>query len=410
MFRRGLLSRVGGTVLATTVASGSVAAKPGKGGKADEVVPDDHETIQGAVDAAGPGDTVLVDGGTYREQVVVNEDLTLRGQSGATVEALDSLSTYTLSESGSSWAPMLLAYGGDVDDGTISGGGTVGVDVTGFTFDGRGATGQSGRKTGILYRNVNGSSPARVVDNSVVDLGTPGSTIGIVAYGDSDVTIEGNELTGFGRGGIGANGDGGEHPSPHVVVRDNDLDSESDPDGSAPNGVQIGFGATGRVEDNTIENCRYAESVDAPWQASGVLVFESDGVQIRNNTLDNNDVAAAVSAWGWFRDSASNCKVTKNTVTDALIGVNLRATAWGNRFTERDPEVSNNKVVNNDVDDSTEGAEGEIGIAVERNDRDGSDDHEPIVENNKLIRNTITGYPEQVSNEGSATKVQAIEP
>jgi parallel beta-helix repeat protein len=45
-------------------------------------------TIQAAVDAAGPGDTVLVPPGTYRESVLIDKsDLTLRGSRGAIVDA-----------------------------------------------------------------------------------------------------------------------------------------------------------------------------------------------------------------------------------------------------------------------------------------------------------------------------------
>ena len=43
-------------------------------------VPDDHETIQAAVDAARPGDLVLISPGTYEESVdVTTENLTIRG-------------------------------------------------------------------------------------------------------------------------------------------------------------------------------------------------------------------------------------------------------------------------------------------------------------------------------------------
>src|SRR5688500_3942054 len=42
--------------------------------------PEDHDTIQGAVDAAAPGDLILIAPGTYEEAVdVETEDLTIRG-------------------------------------------------------------------------------------------------------------------------------------------------------------------------------------------------------------------------------------------------------------------------------------------------------------------------------------------
>jgi parallel beta-helix repeat protein len=55
-------------------------------------VPDDYGTIQGAVDAAGPGDTIIVRDGTYTENVDVNKTLTIRSDHGAAstiVNALD---------------------------------------------------------------------------------------------------------------------------------------------------------------------------------------------------------------------------------------------------------------------------------------------------------------------------------
>ena len=43
--------------------------------------PRDHATIQSAVDAAQPGDTVLIQPGTYQETILIENktDLTLRG-------------------------------------------------------------------------------------------------------------------------------------------------------------------------------------------------------------------------------------------------------------------------------------------------------------------------------------------
>jgi nitrous oxidase accessory protein NosD len=50
------------------------------------VVPRDFPTIQVAVNAAAPGDTITVGGGTYTEEVVIDKDLDLRGAGvGATV-------------------------------------------------------------------------------------------------------------------------------------------------------------------------------------------------------------------------------------------------------------------------------------------------------------------------------------
>jgi hypothetical protein len=56
---------------------------------AKEIVVAPPQSIQAAVDAAAPGDTIRVAAGNYREQVIVAKDLTLRGNPGATIEAPD---------------------------------------------------------------------------------------------------------------------------------------------------------------------------------------------------------------------------------------------------------------------------------------------------------------------------------
>lgn len=429
--RRTALKGIGAGSVGLVGLGGRVVAKPGKGGgkkECDLVVPDDYSTIQGAVDAADSGDTVCVKTGTYREQVVINKDLTLKNAEGAspTIEAPDTLDGFTIPESkGNAWHPVVLAYGGSESNGDISGSETVNVNVTGFTVNGRGTQptntkGKRDRKAGIFYRNV--GQKAKIMDNTVEKMGVGGAeTMGILAYGDSDVIVKDNDVSEFERGGIGANGDGGKHPSPTMRIRNNTLDSNSDIDGWAPNGIQIGFGASGDVKNNTIKNCLYAAGRgDYFWTASGVLIFESDNVAVQGNTVENNDVALAASSGGWFLKSADNHKFIKNEITNAILGVHLRATAFDG-LTKQDPSVSNNKVTNNTIkdpnenDSTTNNPVGDTGVLLEgrdwdSDDDDGEPDYDPVVKNNKIIRNTITGFPEQVSDEGTDTKVHAIEP
>lgn len=67
-------------VLGACGSSDETGSDDDTGGPATILVPQDHKTIQAAVDAASPGDLVLVDEGVYNEAVnVTTDDLTIRG-------------------------------------------------------------------------------------------------------------------------------------------------------------------------------------------------------------------------------------------------------------------------------------------------------------------------------------------
>lgn len=63
-------------------------------------VPDDQGTIQDAVNAANPGDTIIVRDGTYIENVVVNKLVTLKGIDHPIVDASGSGNVITLGVDG----------------------------------------------------------------------------------------------------------------------------------------------------------------------------------------------------------------------------------------------------------------------------------------------------------------------
>lgn len=315
-----------------------------------------------------------------------------------------------IAESGPTWEPILFAYGGTESSGAVSGQETIDVDVSGLTVDGRDTQPDAWRKVGSFFRNVGGNRGwSRVADTTVERMGLGGKvTMGILANGDSAVQVRDNVVTDCERGAIGANGDGGVHPSPTLQVRNNHIDCNSAPGvGWDPNGVQIGYGAAGDVKGNRIENCRYAENLeDSFWTASGVLVFESDGVTVQGNTFRNNDVAAAASAWAWSLDSTDGTRILHNDVQESLIGVHLRGMVFAS-FSKTDPSVSNTKVVNNTVRDTSGAPDGAIGVAIEARDMDGSGGYTPILENNKVVRNTISGFDQRVVDGGTETKAHA---
>ena len=282
-----------------------------------------YNTIQEAIDAAGEGDTVLVHRGTYAEQIIINENLTLKGEYGAKIVKPPTLESYKIAESGSVWEPVVFAYGGTMDENNlVTGSETIDFQMSGFKIDGTDHT-TSNRFAGILARNMKGA----LSNNKIYNL-APNSnkeTFGIVVYGDSHVTICHNVVEDFTRGGIGANGDLGDAPDPVVVIEQNTITRPSISPTWAPNGIQVGYGTTGVIRNNRVSWSR----VDNPdWDASGILVFASSGVEVIGNDVSNSDAAIAVAGWGpdWG-GAASDVLVENNIVTDSDYGISIEDNA-----------------------------------------------------------------------------------
>jgi nitrous oxidase accessory protein NosD len=113
---------------------------------ANEILVAPPQSIQAAVDAAEPGDTIRVAAGTYREQVIVAKDLTIRGNPGATIEAPDGPLVDQTVPLGSPW---LLAGVLTVVNSNVA--------VSGLTVDGRNTLGAHLEMNGIFFLNSGGS-------------------------------------------------------------------------------------------------------------------------------------------------------------------------------------------------------------------------------------------------------------
>jgi len=282
-------------------------------------------SIQDGVDAAVDGDTVDVATGTYDEQVLINKDLTLQGTGSPVIRAPSSPGAFTFPESGASWEPVVFAFGGNNAGGSISGTETVAVNISDFTIDGNDRV-PTDRSAGILLRNAGGTIADNIVQNMYVD---GKQTFGIMVYGDSDVGITGNDISGYARGGIGANGDSvtssPSYPTPDVIIEGNTVTGPGMevPVTWAPNGIQIGWGATGEITGNNVTGNGWPGT---DWSGSGIIVAGADGVEVNDNTVEDNETGIAVCGWMWNPAgvTAEGTWIHDNTVDGNTYGISLQ--------------------------------------------------------------------------------------
>src|SRR5262245_53201146 len=77
------------SLLIRTLATSGLAIAAAIAQAATLPVPEQYTTVQAAIDAAQPGDTVLVSPGVYRESLHIEKSLTLRSTDGAETTTLD---------------------------------------------------------------------------------------------------------------------------------------------------------------------------------------------------------------------------------------------------------------------------------------------------------------------------------
>lgn len=333
-------------IAALFVVSMMFFALPGKiYGATTNVNPGD--SIQAAIDAAVAGDTIIVAAGTYTEQIIINKNLTLQGVGGPVIKVPASPVAFQFTESGAKWKPVVLAFGGTNSSGSISGADTITVNISGFVIDGNNQTPTSGyRSAGILLRNAGGT----ISDNTVQRMYIDGAeTFGIIVYGNSNIVISNNNVSGYARCGIGANGDSNgisvpNNPTPNAVIESNTVTGPGMgvPVTWAPNGIQIGWGAKGKVIGNSVSGNGYPGT---DWTGSGIIIAMSDNVEVDNNTVIQNQTGISVAGYMWDSNgvTANGNLIYGNTVDKNTYGISIQDKSVNTT-------VENNTIKNSDYE------------------------------------------------------------
>jgi hypothetical protein len=227
-------------------------------------------TIQAAVAASNPGDTIIVCPGGYPEQVTINKNLTLTGSS-ATIQAPGPLT-------------------GDLNIVDVVGAATV-VTMSDFVVSGPGSSGCGSIHTGIAVlggatlnlndttvRNIRDTPFSGCQNGEGIRVGTPrGSSTPDVGH----ATIDNVVVTGYQKNGIVVAGVGSS-----AQVTNSTTTGKGPTTVIGQNGVEVVNGATAAVNTNVIRDNYYTPK---DVTACGLLIIDAGGVQASGNTYINDE-------------------------------------------------------------------------------------------------------------------------
>ena len=288
-------------------------------------------TIQAAVNSVAAGSTIRVCPGNYPEQVVINKNLSLRGIESdnafnptLVIPAAGGFAANTSSlTSGAPLAAQILVESPATE-----------VEISHLAVDGAGNNLNTGcsdpRLIGIYFQNASGTINFVVARNqaqSTANFGCAGSAglgIFVQSAGPStpaDVTIRNSTVYGYQKNGITANETGTT-----VRIRGSSVVGAG-PVGVAQNGIQVGFGATGLVENNTVADDVF-NGDPAAGTGSGILIFNSGDMSIRGNSVAFTQIGIAIVTDG--NQSNNNNTIINNQIVNSQLGDGIDLCSNGN--------------------------------------------------------------------------------
>jgi hypothetical protein len=240
--------------------------------------------IQDAINAASPGQTIEVCAGLYNETLQIANSLSLKLDSGALLMPT-SISQSTVSLASGNPIAAIITVRNAAE-----------VNIEGGVID-AGASGISQcapNLMGIVYQNSSGTVKRTWVRNTQLVSRLSGCQSGDGIFiqsgngGTSRVTVTENRVEGYQKNGITANEVGTQ-----VEISLNIVVGAGPTTGAAQNGIQIGFGAQGSIEQNFVTGNIWSPC-SSPDQcvflATGILIEQSDNITIEDNSVGNNQV------------------------------------------------------------------------------------------------------------------------
>ena len=262
-------------------------------------VPDDHGTIQGAVNAANPGDIIIVRDGTYTENVDVNKELTIRSEGGAASTIVQAAN------------PHDQVFEVTADDVTLSGFTVKGASEVlnaGICLSGADYCIISDNKVSNNYLGIWLLSSG----NTLTDNTASNNKYGIVLWDSSGNELAGNIANSNNYDGILLSESSGNKLTSNTANLNNEC------------GIRLSGSSGNTLRGNTINsNNEY-----------GIDLSSSSGNELTSNTASNNDGGISLD------DSSNNNELTSNTASNNLVGIYLG-------FSSNNALTSNNADSNN---------------------------------------------------------------
>lgn len=277
-----------------------------------------YSSIQSAVDAAPPGGTVFVCAGTYAEQVSIStSNLTIEGTGAGSVIQPNSTSPATPStttdpDTGNTVVPIVSVEPGvnnvNIADLTIDG------SALSPTFEGCGEDFE-----GLRFDSASGRVQSVTVENIVLPNGLGGCQEGNAvvvetsAGGRSNVDFRNDTITGYDKNGLTCNDTG-----TNCQIHDVSVTGTGANGAGAENGIQVGFGAQGNVQDDTISANDWTGQTNTTEPeadfAAGVLLYgAADNTNVQNNTLTDDQIGVEVVH--------SDANLDRNTISESSPGI-----------------------------------------------------------------------------------------
>jgi len=303
-------------------------------------VPADYPTIQAAVDAASPGDTVHVAAGTYKGSVAIaKSNITLQG-AGAEQTAIEGTTWYAIriyagaqdvsirdasirgpyyggvcvhQGAGASLSRVCVRDCGSYGIACVDKGSSLRVDVSTVAANGAGTAGGAG----II---VHTQAEADVSDNTIEH-----NPDGITTWGHARVVATDNTIRDCERYGIDAGGWEGSE----LIAHGNTIER------TGYHAIQVTGTATGQVTGNTVRNAHYGVAVSFSSAATvtgneisdcyrGVVVWEKATATIEDNIIVDSGAGTPWGA-GILVHTEAEADVSDNTIERSPGGI----TTWG---------------------------------------------------------------------------------